>query len=487
MNADRLFRVWLLLLAQASPIRGVEGQSGPPQRFTVGGRDIVRVDFANTPIGDFPAGLEMVDGIMDVVVVNGRNMLRASSRSVVRVQLPQPLPQDFTLEFEFIPKAGGNPEDLAIEGTPLINQGANSANVMWHRDYLQIVGGGATYDSKVPPSFAATLPGVLTQVVLAMQGETLKLYTNGRLMYTQSNRKFVRGRVLRVFLGGQDDGPNAVHLATLRVVDGVAAVGPVVAGGAPAGANPTGASAGAPAPSALPPSSNPVPNVGSGSGTATSTSGLTGTGTTGTVSGVPVTTSGPATAVAPASQTPTVTANSPAAASGPVSRTNPAASSSTALFAPAAPRTITLSGFSAAGIRIASPTITMPVYVAAGLVTAVAPRTVVLPNVTSAGEYSIAVSRRMGLSAYAGTGTASSASGPQPRTIVLAAVNVAGVFGTTLPRKITLPVLTASGLTTSTAPRKITLPAITATGFLGLVAPRTITLVGWTAAGTRTP
>jgi hypothetical protein len=212
-------------------------------RYTVGGRDIVRMDFASTPLGDFPSSLEMVDGIMEVVSKNGQNMLRASSGSVFRVQLPQLLPQDFTLEFDIVPKLDGAPEDLAIEGTPLINQGANSANVKWHRDYLHIVGGGATYDSPVPPSFAATLPGMPTHVVVAMKGETLKLYTNGRLMYTQSNRKFVRSRVLRVFLGGRDDGPNAVHLASFRVVDGVPPMVPIAGGGGLGGSNPSGGAA----------------------------------------------------------------------------------------------------------------------------------------------------------------------------------------------------------------------------------------------------
>ena len=231
-------------------------------RFTTGGRTIVALDFANTPLRDFPSTIEMVDGIMEVVSKNGRNMIRASSRSMLRLALPEVLPQDFVLEFDIVPKMSGNPEDLAIEGTPTINQGSSSANVLWHREGLSIVGGGATYDSRTPPSFAALLAGAPVQVVLAMQGETMKLYTNGRLMFTQSNRKFARTRVLRIFLGGQDDGPNAVHLASVRVVASTGPVGPVVAGGPPPGPNPTGATAGTPPLSSLPPSANPMPNVG---------------------------------------------------------------------------------------------------------------------------------------------------------------------------------------------------------------------------------
>ena len=272
-HCGRLLGAWLLL-GPAALVRSAGAQTAPPQRFTVGGQELFRLDFSSTAVGDFPATVQMLDGIMDVVNRNGQNMLRASSRSAFLVQLPQVLPQDFTLEFEIVPKIGGNPEDLAVEGTPTINQGINSANVLWHRDNLRIVGGGPPYDAVVPPSFAGTLPSRVTQVVIVMQGQTMKLYTNGRLMFAQS-RTFARTRVLRVFLGGQDDGPNAVLLASMRVLNGVV-VGPVATAGSTSGANPGAGAAGAgPAaspPSPLPPSQNPLPNVGpSGGGTSSGT------------------------------------------------------------------------------------------------------------------------------------------------------------------------------------------------------------------------
>lgn len=443
--SGRRFPLCMLLAAGAV---NLQGQS--TVAFAPGGQQLVLLDFSTFPLGRVvpPASggclsvIPVCDirGQLEVVMQDGKPMLRASGRSSFVVRLPQRLPADFTLEFDLIPMTCCQPEDLSFEGVADIAYGqtAVSANVLWHHDHHAIVGGvkDQGFSMPMPAKLAAVVRGSLTNIEVSFRGSSLTMYTNSEEVYSVQ-REFVRGTVLRVFLGGQNDTDQAVYLARLRI-----GAGPplVVASAAPI----------APVTAIL----TPAPT---------------------------------ATAVAVAPQNPTVTANAPAAASGPVSRTNPAASSSTALFAPAAPRTITLSAFSASGIRIASPTITMPVYVAAGVVSAVAPRTVALPNVTSTGEYSIAVSRRMALGAYAGTGTASSASGLQPRTIVLSAVNLSGVFGTSLPRKITLPVLTASGPTTSSPPRKITLPAIMATGILGLVAPRTITLVGWTATGTRTP
>jgi hypothetical protein len=93
-----------------------------------------------------------------------------------------------------------------------------------------VIGGGETYEAPMPEDFRATLPGVLTQVVAAFEGTTVRLYTNGRRLYTLTDRKFARGRVLRVFLGGQDDATHAVYLAGLRIGTGTARPGGVVAG-----------------------------------------------------------------------------------------------------------------------------------------------------------------------------------------------------------------------------------------------------------------
>jgi hypothetical protein len=229
------------------------------QRFTTGGRDLVNMSFANAVVGDFPAGLQMLDGMMEIVDFNGQRMLRASSRSSFLLPLPEVLPADFTLEFDIVPKQCCNPEDLAIEGTRTINQGTGSANVLWHRDHLQVVGGGGHYDSKMPDALAASLPGVLTNVVLNVQGRSIKLYTNGRLNFSL-DRAFVRGRMLRVFLGGQNDTDQAVYLARIRVVANGPPVGPVAANNAPP---PTTGATPSTSPSALTRPPNAPPVVGS--------------------------------------------------------------------------------------------------------------------------------------------------------------------------------------------------------------------------------
>lgn len=192
----------------------------PPQAGTT----LFVLDLAGTPVGEIPTAIKQLRGIMEVVLKDGVPMLKASAASEFRITLPQVLPQDFTLEFELVTKACFcNPQDLSFEGTSTINQGAGSAHVLWDSDgYLAVIGGGESYEAPMPEELRTTSPGVLTTVVAVFEGNTVRLYTNGRRLYTLSDRQFARGRVLRVFLGGQGDGANAVHLARLRLVAGAA-------------------------------------------------------------------------------------------------------------------------------------------------------------------------------------------------------------------------------------------------------------------------
>ena len=212
----RLAALFALGLLSPAPA----GAQGPPP-----GRPTVYsfvLDLAGTPVGEIPTAIKQTKGIMEVVIKDGMPMLKASAASEFVITLPQVLPPDFTLEFEIVPKACCNPQDLSFEGTPTINQGTGSAHILWDSDgYLAVIGGGPNnYEAPMPEDFQTTLPGVLTSVVAVIQGPTVRLYTNGRRLFTL-DRTFARGRVLRVFLGGQDDGAHAVYLAGLRIAAGV--------------------------------------------------------------------------------------------------------------------------------------------------------------------------------------------------------------------------------------------------------------------------
>ncbi len=185
--------------------------------FVPGHRTIWALNFSNLLPDSLPKGIRLLRGNLEISTKDGAPTLKATSPSEFLVRLPEVLPADFTIEFELAPKACCNPEDLMFEGTAAMNRGPASAQISWTPSGLMVVGGGPVYQGDMPEDLKATTPGTLTQVNVSFQAGTVKLYTNGKRLTTLSARKFVRGKVLRVWLGGQDDGEHAVHLSKLRI------------------------------------------------------------------------------------------------------------------------------------------------------------------------------------------------------------------------------------------------------------------------------
>jgi hypothetical protein len=236
------------------------GRAQVPSRYTTGG-EILRLDFASTAIGDFPAGIKTLNGTMDIVEKDGLHMLRASSPSEVLLKLPQVLPEKFTIELDIVPKACCAPDDIAIEGTDMDHRGSGTAQITWQSPRISVVGGAPDmYQAPMPDALQVSTPGVLTHIVLTVENETIQLYTNGRRLFTLTDRKFARRNVLWLMLGGADDGPNALYLARLRIINNTVLT-PNNAGQCPPGTVTCSAKTGAPAPTPNPPTE---PQTGSG-------------------------------------------------------------------------------------------------------------------------------------------------------------------------------------------------------------------------------
>jgi hypothetical protein len=225
--------VWLTALSAAIP--GTLAQQPGPLRPTP---YLFVLDLEGTPLDEFPESVKALSGVMTVVDKDGRHMLRASSPSELLITLPQALPPVFTVEVDLIPKRCCNPADIMVEGMPTRNRGVASAELTWHPSHIMVVGGGGEmYQSDMPADLAAATPGNLTHLVMEFNGTTIRLYTNGQRLYTLE-KQFVRGRVLRVGLGGESSG-NPMYLAGLRVGSGPAAPGVIAAAaGLPGGSDP---------------------------------------------------------------------------------------------------------------------------------------------------------------------------------------------------------------------------------------------------------
>lgn len=188
--------------------------------FTPGSREIYALDLSATNGSEVPKALRTLSGKLSVVTKDGVRMLKAAEPSEFLVSLPETLSSEFTLEFEIIPKACCNPSDLMFEGTATMSRSATSAQVSWHPQTIIVVGGGEYFQTPMPSELAEVLPSAPTQVAASFQSGGLTLFTNGRQVASLPNRAFARGRVLRVFLGGQDEDQHAVYLSKLRIAAG---------------------------------------------------------------------------------------------------------------------------------------------------------------------------------------------------------------------------------------------------------------------------
>ena len=212
----------LLALLIALPLCS-EQRAAAQGSVAPGTREIVLLNFAKVEQSGVPAGLSLLNGSPQLVEKNGVRMVRATGLAEFLVTLPEPLPADFTIEFDLIPKdCGCGDMDLEFDGAAGTWSGT-SARVQWSPANHSVSGGGPAPFTMTTPTLGETAPGQLTRVIASFEGNTLKLYTNGQRLYSLSNRVFARGRVLRVILGGKDE-EQAVYLARLRVAAGAATV-----------------------------------------------------------------------------------------------------------------------------------------------------------------------------------------------------------------------------------------------------------------------
>src|SRR5687768_17626947 len=88
------FLATALFVVEGVQMASAQGAAGGG--FAPGARTILSLDFGGTPVGDFPKGLRLLQGNLEVVVKDGMHMLRASSLSEFVVQLPEALPTNFS-------------------------------------------------------------------------------------------------------------------------------------------------------------------------------------------------------------------------------------------------------------------------------------------------------------------------------------------------------------------------------------------------------
>jgi outer membrane protein OmpA-like peptidoglycan-associated protein len=178
--------------------------------FKPGERVIFSEDFTKDEVGDFPRRIELKEGNMEVVEWQGGRFLRATSYGGFELPLSEPLPERFTLEFDFT-GAGST-------GWPMyVYFSAESERPA----YVQVgpyEGGIAGGDSRSVSSTTKDLTGTVFPVRVMVDGSYGKVYIGDKRVGNLPNAKL--GRSNKILFKIAADEKNPVFISNIRVAAG---------------------------------------------------------------------------------------------------------------------------------------------------------------------------------------------------------------------------------------------------------------------------
>lgn len=159
-------------------------------------------DFVDEPVGRFPASqLEFVSGVMQIVEIDGVPMLEATDDSIVRVNLPEELPETFSLEFTA--RTATANIGLRVFFAPL--EGPTSRH---ESHYLAIDSNSGIYLHGNSVSATATrIAKESVPVKLQVDGDYAILYVGSERVAQVPNAAFVRSPVIEFRMRGSERFP----------------------------------------------------------------------------------------------------------------------------------------------------------------------------------------------------------------------------------------------------------------------------------------
>ncbi len=149
----------------------------------------VATDFSRERVGRFPASqLEFVGGNMQIVEMGDERLLEVASASVLRLQLPENLPDGFSLEF-----------DLSIAaqnaGTTVFFAGIETSVSQYDSHYILVSGNPGIYRGGLAVSSLQKreITGVMTPIKFQADGSYAVLYAGEERVGNVPNVSFPRG------------------------------------------------------------------------------------------------------------------------------------------------------------------------------------------------------------------------------------------------------------------------------------------------------
>jgi OOP family OmpA-OmpF porin len=189
--------------------------------FKPGDRILYADDFSKDEVGDFPRSLQFVKGSMEVVEWQGARYLRATGAdNHFIVNLPEALPERFTIEFDYANAHGKGWGGLLIglNGKDAYNEGGTN-RLRCNHDAAGIDGSG----DGIPQAIKAP-PGKLESSVFRcrymVDGTYLKAYVNETRVANVPNAQLNHGRQLFFTVYTRDSEKHPALIGNIRVAAG---------------------------------------------------------------------------------------------------------------------------------------------------------------------------------------------------------------------------------------------------------------------------
>lgn len=177
--------------------------------FTPGTRVIWATDFASDPIGDFPRRLTLKQGNFETASWKGQHLLRTTSGGDVIVPLPEVLPKQFTLEFDYTGGTGWST-------TEKFSDAESIGSVYFSTAGDAGIDGGD--DGAKSSSSVGDLGGQQIHCQVMVDGNYVKVYINGKRVAQVPNANLGRSNKIVFTLVASEDMP--AFLGNIRVAAG---------------------------------------------------------------------------------------------------------------------------------------------------------------------------------------------------------------------------------------------------------------------------
>jgi OmpA-OmpF porin, OOP family len=207
----------------AKPTTPAEKKVWANYDFVPGQRTLFYSDFTDDQVGNFPQRLEFEDGSMEVVEIDGKRALKASSASSFTVPLPEVLPEKYTIEIDLInrdSKGLSYRELRVIGGTKKADLNGDFSSLWFGHAGFAVQGvSGGTVDTWFQGTDSDRFVGKPASFRVLGDGKYVKLYADEKRLANIPNANFRRDKGLYVTLDARDDEKQAVYITRIRVAE----------------------------------------------------------------------------------------------------------------------------------------------------------------------------------------------------------------------------------------------------------------------------